>query len=543
MVNFSEETQTIPAPDLNSKRTGLPKIMAGAKSQADQLHNFLQKSIHAGQLYTLAEGLKLSEADIDAWFPTFLAQYKEDEQIIIEKCRILWTDDAYDERKVKCGFPKTAADIKELFDTGRLDESLFEPKLSVADMAIINAAEEPVFAEGQRVKDNKPEKCPTCKVMGSCPGTCKNVLAVYDRVIEYIGRGLHSSTKVAFEDAEEVRKALQKYRTMMAQHMHPHLRDYFLSGRYRTWEDLQNAVRRAFGVKEEKVTIPDLFKKIEEVVSAKRPVEQKMGKLSKIVKQIAIKDKNDFFVTADFEGDRIPMRHPEAYSPLVNTLLTYIMWAGIPKSKWEEIQTEFERRTDAGWSYKTWHTHRPTLYEIMDKHRGVGEVNAIENEVVEPVEDEVCAVDRGYPKMNNRRQFTPANRRRGNTQPREARGPSQARGPPLSMAERHKQNAEAPQNTRNLCNHCTHHDPFKRAVYHPTGAGFGGLGKCCLFDKSGAERKDGHGRGVDNIVYNPIEVEGFVRAVIADVPLYDDDNGADDIESAAWNNINAGNSF
>lgn len=483
--------------------------------------------------------MKLSEADIDAWFPTFLAQYKEDEQVIIEKCRILWTDDAADERKVKCGFPKNAAGVKELFDSGRLDAELFDPKLTDAEMNIIDTADELVFTDGRRVNhENKPTNCPKCNALGSCPGSCKNVIAVYDRVIEYISRGLHSNTKAAFEKADDVRKALQKYRTMMAQHIHPHLRDYFLSGRYRTWEDLQNAVRRAFGVKEEKVTIPDIFRKIEEVVSAKRPVEQKMGRLSKIVKQLAIKDKADFFTTADFEGDRIPMRHPEAYSPLVNTLLTYIMWAGIPKTKWDEIQTEFERRTDAGWSYKTWHTHRPTLYEIMDKHRGVGEVNAIDADVNEVAEDEVCAVDRGYPKMNNRRQFTPANHRRGNNQARDGRGQAQSRGPALSTAERQKQNAAAPQTRRNLCGHCTHHDPFKRAVYHPDGAGFGGFGKCCLFDKDGAERKDGHGRGVNDISFNPIEAEGYVRAIDADIALYDADEDADNVECAAWNGAN-----
>ena len=228
------------------------------------------------------------------------------------------------------------------------------------------------------------------------------------------------------------------------------------------------------------------------------------------------------------------MRHPEAYSPLVNTLLTYIMWAGIPKSKWEEIQTEFERRTDAGWSYKTWHTHRPTLYEIMDKQNGVGVVGAIENETsdVEPNADEINAVDRGYPKMNNRRQFTPANQRRGNSQAKEQRGPI------LSVAERKKQNAAATQVKRNLCNHCTHYDPFKRAIYHPEGAGFGGMGKCCLFDRDGAERKDGYGRGVNNIAYDPIEVEGFVRAIMADVPLNDDNGTANDAESAVWNGSN-----
>ena len=515
------------------------------KNQSENLHNFLQKSIHAGQLYTLAENLKLTEADIDAWFPTFLAQYEEDQQITIEKCRVLWTEDADDEREIHCGFPKSEKDIKTLFESGRLDEELFDPKLTTAEMNIIQTAEKLVFKEGRHLDaNNKPVKCSSCHGMGTCPGTCQKVIAVYDRVTEYIGRGIHSSTQMMFEKATDVRKILHKYRTMMAKHMHPQLRDYFLSGRYRTWEDLKNAVRRAFNVKEEKVTIPDLFRKIKEITSAKRPVEQKMGKLIKLLNQIAIKDKADFFFTADFEGDRVPMRHPEnpRGSPLVNTLLSFILWSDIPEANWDEIQTEFERRTDAGWSYKTWHTHRPQLYEIMDKQKGIGQARvgsiqeyaAVDNHAATADEDgaDINAVDRGYPKMNNRRQFTPANQRRGNFQQKENRGPS------LSMTERRRQNAAATQSKRNLCSHCTHFDPFKRAVYHPEGAGFGGLGKCCLFDKEGTERKDSYGRGVNDIAYEPIEVEGFVRAVMADIPLKDDTDADVNAESAAWNGAN-----
>ena len=518
--------------------------MAGDdKNQSANLHNFLQKSLHAGQLYTLAEGLKLTEADLDAWFPTFLAQYEEDQQITIEKCRVLWTEDADDEREIHCGFPKSEADIKVLFESGRLDEELFEPKLTPAELRTISTAAKLDFTEGEhKDRENKPIKCLKCAGMGTCPGTCKVIIALYDRVTEYIGRGIHTNTKMMFDKASEVRKILHKYRTMMAKHIHPQLRDYFLSGRYKTWEDLKNAVRRAFNVKEEKVTIPDLFRKLKEVISAKRPVEQKMGKIIKMLNQIAIKDKKDFFYTADFEGDRIPMRHPEnpRGSPLVNTLLSFIMWEQIPEANWDDIQTEFERRTDAGWSYKTWHTHRPTLYEIMDKQNGVGQnkICSIQESTTNTADDantaddDINAVERGYPKMNNRRQFTPANQRRGNSQPKENRGPS------LSMAERHKQNAAATQSKRNLCSHCTHYDPFKRAVYHPEGSGFGGMGKCCLFDKDGTERKDSYGRGVNDIAYEPIEVEGFVRAIMADVPLKDDDGADKNAESAAWNGSN-----
>ena len=141
--------------------------MAGAnKSQSENLHNFLQKSLHAGQLYTLAEGLKLTEADIDAWFPTFLAQYEEDQQITIEKCRVLWTECPNDERSIHCGFPKSAADVKELFESGRLDEDLFDPKLTTAEMTIIRTAATLEFKDGRRVDgENKPSACPTCKTM------------------------------------------------------------------------------------------------------------------------------------------------------------------------------------------------------------------------------------------------------------------------------------------------------------------------------------------------------------------------------------------
>ena len=517
--------------------------MAGAKSQADQLQNFLQKSLHAGQLYTLADGLNLTEADLDAWFPTFLAQYTEEEQVIIEKCRVLWTEDADEEREVRCGFPKSPADIKALFESGRLDAELFEPELSAAEMLIINAANATTaleFKEGTRTgADNKPVACPKCLVVGSCPGTCKVIIAVYDRVYDYIGRGIHTTAQVAIEKAELVRKCLQKYRTMMAKHIHPNLRDFFLSGRYRTWEDLKNAVRRAFGIKEEKVTIPDLFRQIDDVITAKRPVEQKMGKLVRILRKVAIKNKADFFTSADFEGDRIIMRHPEdpRGSPLVNTLLTLLMWKEIPKSKWEEMQLEFERRTDAGWSYKTWHTHRPTLYEIMDKQTPSSHVNAVEYEhtaTAEPADNDINAVDRGNSRMNNRRQYAAANQRRGNAQPKQTRGVDSN---PMPVAERRKQNAAAPQNRRNLCAHCTHYDPFRRAVYHPDGAGFGGMGKCCLFDKEGAERKDSYGRGVNDIAFSATEAEGYVRAIIADIPLVDADNTVADPESAAWNMV------
>ena len=511
--------------------------MAGAnKSQSDQLQNFLQKSLHAGQLYTLAENLTLTEADIEAWFPTFLAQYTEEEQVIIEKCRVLWTEDADEEREVRCGFPMTPKDVKTLFESGRLDAELFDPKLTDAEMLIINAATSLTkleFKEGQRLgADNKPVACPKCQTMGTCPGTCKVIIDVYDRVYEYIGRGIHSTAKVAIEKGEATRKALQKYRTMMAKHIHPNLRDFFISGRYRTWEDLRNAIRRAFGIKEEKITIPDLFRQIDEVITAKRPVEQKMGKLVRILRKVAVKNKSEFFTTADFEGDRILMRHPEdpRGSPLVNTLLTLLMWKEIPKTKWEEMQLEFERRTDAGWSYKTWHTHRPTLYEIMDKQSGAGSINAVDGENYAVSDDnDINAIDRSANKMNNRRQYPPANQKRASSQQKEPRGPE------LSVAERKKKNAAAPQTTRNLCNHCTHHDPFKRAIYHPDGTGFGGYGKCCLFDNKGAERKDSYGRGINDIAFNPCETEGFVRAIIADIPLFDDDGTADNPESAAWN--------
>ena len=125
----------------------------------------------------LADGLNLTEADLDAWFPTFLAQYTEEEQVIIEKCRVLWTEDADEEREVRCGFPKSPADIKALFESGRLDAELFEPELSAAEMLIINAASATTaleFKDGTRTTivngETKPVACPRCHVIGSCPG-------------------------------------------------------------------------------------------------------------------------------------------------------------------------------------------------------------------------------------------------------------------------------------------------------------------------------------------------------------------------------------
>ena len=124
----------------------------------------------------------------------------------------------------------------------------------------------------------------------------------------------------------------------------------------------------------------NLFSRIHEAATKTVNMENKIDSLADIAREIAITDEKDFFIARDFEGDLSQiMTQPEQLGPLVNTLLQYIVLREtVPMSLWEQMQTDFERKIQSGWSYRTWHENCPQLYELVDKSKkNTGRVGAV----------------------------------------------------------------------------------------------------------------------------------------------------------------------
>ena len=494
-------------------------------NQNRSTEDLIRKSLHAGHVYQLTHKKKETEASLRIWFENFLSLFEVEEQTFIQKTHYLWRKDDIMKAQTLLLFPAKREQLATLFNQGRLAKDMFDPTLTDAEYNVLTDAngEDLDYA----IKDeNAHPVCSTCRK--DCVGTCAGHRKVFNTVISHITNGTYKTAPEAFADATTVRKALSKFQNTMKRFILPELLEAFGDGMYLNWTALCNAIRRAFNVKEEKRTLANLYTRIHNAATSAISMENKINSLAAVVKEIAITDKKDFFRPINFEGDMSQtMTVPEQVGPMVHTLLSYIVIReSVPMTKLDQIQEDFERKIQSGWSYQRWHENRPQLYDIVDKmKKNSGSVAAIGNErtgntanqnetecaeQVNPDDDgAICPV---FPKHGKNPKKSYNNDRNGNNYSQ----------PPISQEDRRKACQQAPQKRHCLCLNCSHFHPNKVAVYHPEGSGFGGKGKYCLYDTNGKERNDVRGRNIQAISreLKPIEADGPFP-VMADIEMFD----------------------
>ena len=492
-----------------------------ASQSTRSTEDLIRKSLHAGHVYQLTHAKKEDGPSLRNWFENFLSLFEVEERTFIQKVQYLWRKDDILKVQSRLMFPANRKQLAELFNQGRLAKDMFDPALTDAEVAVVVQANGAALDYAVKAEGTNPV-CETCRK--DCVGTCKGHRRVFDRVVKHITNGLYETAPAAFEEAAIVRKALAKFQNSARRFILPELADAFNNGKYINWNSLTNSIRRAFNVKEEKQTMSNLFSRIHQAATGKVNMENKIDCLANIAMEIAITDEADYFRPIDFDGDLSQtMSHPEHYGPLVNTLLTYIvMRESVPTTKWEQVQTDFERKIQSGWSYRRWHENRPQLYEIIDRMKTDGRIASVEGDNVETGRNETeCSVDVNInPDDGN---LCPVYQRK---QPRRSNGNDQ-RGrnqpqPPTSQEDRRRANQQAPRKRHCLCLNCSHHHPNRMTVYHPEGSGFGGKGKYCLFDENGKERSDAKGRTIHTIgeEFEFIDADG-IFPIMANLEMFD----------------------
>ena len=484
------------------------------------------KSLHAGHVYQLTASSQLTESSLRQWFENLLSLFTVEEQAFIQKTKYLWRKGDIFKSQALLMFPANRGHLASLFKQHRLTADMFDPKLTTAEMAVLTAdgpdLDYAIKAEGAN---------PVCTVCSNdCVGTCNGHRAVFNKVVKYITGGMYSDATKAFGEATEARKALNKFQNTARRFILPSLVEPFNNGKYTSWTALVNSTRRAFNIQEDKVTLSNLFNRIQEAASADGNMENKIDALSTIAMDIAITDEADYFRPVDFEGDYSQtMSAPEQYGPLVNTLLTYIvMRETVPKTKWTQVQSNFERKIQSGWSYRNWHENRPQLYETLDsikKETGkICLVNPKESEAdgaahgSGTVDDEVNATDADVCPVFQKRSGW--GQKAGKPSRRPYPDKSFQRHQP-SQEDRRRENRQAPRTPKNLCACCTHFHPHKMTVYHPDGSGFGGNGKYCIYDANGKERSDANGRTINAIEFDCVDAPIGTYPILANVEMFD----------------------
>ena len=491
--------------------------------------DLIRKSLHAGHVYQLTHTRKETASSLRNWFENFLSLFEVEEQTFIQKVQFLWRKGDILNAQRGLLFPANRQQLAMIFKQNRLARDMFDPPLTNNEVALITQANGEELDYAIKIENTNPI-CATCRK--DCVGTCVGHRLVFDRVMSHITKGLYTTAPEAFKDAANVRKALSKFQNTAKRFILQELADAFDNGKYTNWTNLTNSIRRAFNIKEEKQTMSNLFTRIHTAATKAVNMENRIDSLADIAREIAITDERDFFRPMDFDGDMSQtMSQPEQVGPLVHTLLEYIvMRETVPMTKWEQTQTDFERKLQSGWSYRSWHENRSQLYELVDNFKkdnrkvaavGInqtdvdcsrGDVGSTVNnndDIIDPDGGNMCPVFPKYGKQ--RRRSYNADRSEGyHTQP------------PITQEDRRRVNEHAPREARFLCLHCSHNHPHRLTIYHPEGSGFGGKGKYCLYDAEGKERNDARGRNIHAIgsELKFIDADG-PYPIMADVEMFD----------------------
>ena len=505
--------------------------------------DLIRKSLHAGHVYQLTHTRKETASSLRNWFENFLSLFEVEEQTFIQKVQFLWRKGDILNAQRGLLFPANRQQLAMIFKQNRLARDMFDPPLTNNEVALITQADGEELNYAVKIENTNPI-CATCRK--DCVGTCVGHRLVFDRVMSHITKGLYTTAPEAFKDAANVRKALSKFQNTAKRFILQELADAFDNGKYTNWTNLTNSIRRAFNIKEEKQTMSNLFTRIHTAATKAVNMENRIDSLADIAREIAITDERDFFRPMDFDGDMSQtMSQPEQVGPLVHTLLEYIvMRETVPMTKWEQTQTDFERKLQSGWSYRSWHENRSQLYELVDKFKkDSGKVAAVGNHIDVNTND-----GDGYPTVNigdtnpaddtdpdgNVCPVFPRHGKQTRRSPNMDRHGRNHNQPPISQEDRRRANQQAPRKRHCLCLNCSHYHPNKLTVYHPEGSGFGGKGKYCLFDADGKERNDARGRNIQAIgnELEFIDADG-VYPIMANIEMFDQVSDMD-MKSSSW---------
>lgn len=247
----------------------------------------------------------------------------------------------------------------------------------------------------------------------------------------------------------------------------------FKSAMYSDYTKTLAAVRRRYGRCKSQDTMMDLFRKLNKAFAEKTRHEFKIGNLRNILYKYYITE--NFPKCSDYENDQNVQNEPEGYSPIINTLLTYIIFEkSIDKNRWDQVQKEYHHSIDGKPSYRKWHENRPELYKIMDQE--VKYTRSINN--VSQGHDEIAAVQN---RRQNTRQAQPRQRfQPGWNQPQRRQNLNNN----LSAAKKNPNDVRKRLQSM-LCRHCSKWAGENR--YH-TGAKGGDPNSACPYDQNGNKR-------------------------------------------------------
>ena len=460
----------------------------------------------------------------------FMSDIKDDE---CEKCKVfrfLWKneDENVDSSAIPYGVPADIDDLVKLMQQNKILRTQITPEPEKSTWKNVLKLTADTFRLVDKTVDVTEGKT---KVLQATPVAQRKVV---DSVINFISGNFYKTE--ASEKSDNPGTVTMLFFGFYKNHLKV-MKQAYLEGRllpvdmipsynagtYKNYKEVIAAVRRRYGRSRTQDTMMDFFRKLEKAFSMKTRHEFKIQNLRNLLERQYLVDYEDFPVCADYEGDYVKQSNPEEYNPIINTLLTYILFLkSVPKNRWDDFQKEYHQLIHGKPTYKSWHENRKELWHLLDDELKVGsqkdtiyevaadldilkEINNLELDE-EGASEFINVIRRNTMRKNQRGGFSNRNRSSARGQNRNSfQNRSNNRFQPnFNRSAANNNNNNNNNNNKNmparqysyndkrkkllnlLCTHCSRHAGRNR--YHPGPYG-GGPNSKCPYDTRGILRK------------------------------------------------------
>ena len=348
-----------------------------------------QRLMVQGKCMRLPSTPNIPDSVYQSWLYTFMNEIKDDTNEKAKLFRYTWfnEEDSDDLDRVPYGVPGSAKQIVSLLKSGQVTKDMIDPPISQTlynkAIKVTNATWTltAIANEG----DDKASKPILIEA------TAEDVRKLFDKIINLWSGNYYETaaafeypntpggvTQLYFDDYKDNIKIMRAAHAEGAKFLPIDMVSSFKAGIYKNYKQVIAAVKRRYGRCRTQDTMMDFFRKLDTAFERRTRHEFKIQELRNILQKQYITEETEFPDCKDFESDICRQKYPEEYSPIINTLLTYILFKNnVPKNKWDSFQKEFYGSINGKPTYRAWHENRAELWSKLDEEVNISRKESI----------------------------------------------------------------------------------------------------------------------------------------------------------------------
>ena len=358
---------------------------------------FIEQLFLEAKIWRLDHDTYRSPDDITNWEHSFMMSFDDrtPERDVIRDFRIIWRadDDTKGPEWPRFGVAGNIEQLKLLMQDGRIRRDEIEisqeiwdeileldeviAKEEVIEQNSVDQDSDSVIFQGHfKNSDSSAEtQSGSLENESDISATPDHILEALDKIVVFL-TGPHYNTFIdigakyaAYVDGYDFNKrVMATFYDRGRAYLPKELERTFKSGIFTSWKVLLQELRYHFGCDESRETILDLFADLTTIAMDNIGTRSKFTLMRNKISKLFITNPSEFLSCEDSYYTKTEQTKCEEYSPMVNTLLTCIVYilSPLPKSKWTEIHDDYFRLMREKPTYKGWHKKRFHIYESMD---------------------------------------------------------------------------------------------------------------------------------------------------------------------------------